>query len=106
MAVQTPLHSVYYSCFEGVSPPYGSTLISDFGTYSVKTSVAAQKKGKDRERDTPEAEDGDEDEEVGKGEEEALARAFTRNGIVIELQGMRYTMRISLRYHSIQATGT
>ncbi|KAL7004997.1 hypothetical protein EMMF5_005483 [Cystobasidiomycetes sp. EMM_F5] len=98
LAVQTPLHGISYSTFEGVSPPFGSTLISDFGTYSIKTSVSARAKGKDRERATPERDHEDDDDENGRGEERALADGFARHAFVIELKGMRYTMRLSLTF--------
>ena len=105
LAIQTPLHPVQYSSFEGVSPPFGSTLISDFGTYSIKTSAAGKKHGKDREKDTPDPEEEDGDS-AGTGEERALAHNFARNSFVIELTGLRFKIRISLRYNRMVATGT
>lgn len=113
-AIQTPLHSIEYSTFEGVSPPYGTTLIADFGTYSIKVSNAARKKGKRRMRDTP---DTDEEEgrekkssvhhkeggDVDAEEEEALAEGFRRQSFIIELQGIRYTIRFTIRHFQTTA---
>ena len=98
MAVQTPLHSIGYSTFEGVSPPFGSTLICDFGTYSIKTSASALSKGKDRERATPEPASDDADGMEGKEEEKALAEGFSKHAFVIELHGMRFNMRIAMTF--------
>lgn len=112
MAVQTPLHGVLYSCFEGVSPPYGSTLISDFGAYSVKTSVSQFKQGKDRGPDTPEEVDSDSAEVArvasmpGQEEEAALYKAFKRHAITIELKGIRHLVRFSIKLHDKKSTGT
>ena len=136
LAVETPLHSIGYSCFEGVSEQFGTTLISDFGTYAVKASLAARKAGRDADSSTPaESVSGSDDEndgdmgvedrsddvvgspgnpaavqkksnQAGSGEEAALRKALARKAVVLELQGMRYKLRITLRYHSSVATGT
>lgn len=101
LAIETPIHSISYSCFEGCSTAgFGSTLIADFGTYSVKTSLAGMRKGRDDERDTPDPED------EGEEEEAALREAYSRKGIVLLLQGKRYTIRLALKYSNAVATGT
>lgn len=134
LAVETPLHSIGYSCFEGVSEQFGTTLISDFGTYTVKASLASRKAGRDADSSTSDesaSENGsvgeNEAEELQQGvmhgtdasagahkllrhdgskEEEALRKALARKAVVLELQGMRYKLRVTLRYHSSVATGT
>ena len=130
LAVETPLHSIGYSCFEGVSEQFGTTLISDFGTYAVKASLAARKAGRDAESSTSNESDSDNDSapedrpdsmidstgmagaarkmtsQEGSDEEAALRKALARKAVVLELQGMRYKLRITLRYHSSVATGT
>ena len=78
-------------------------MISDFGTYSVKNSLSALRRGKDVERDTPEPMEEDDE---GRGEEDALREAFGRKGFVIHLEGRRYTIRLSMKYQSSVATGT
>ena len=65
--------------------------------------MSALRKGKDAERETPELEEEDEE---GRGEEDALREAWGRKGIVIQLEGKRWRIRLSLKYQSSVSTGT
>ncbi|GAA99298.1 uncharacterized protein L969DRAFT_93761 [Mixia osmundae IAM 14324] len=90
MAVETHLHPIDYTTYEGVS--VGTTIVCDIGSYTMRSSYAALRRGEDQDADTQ-----DEIGRPGSADEEALAQQYRNRSITVELKGRHHHFIVNLK---------